>query len=78
MTNNNLIKNERNINRNNININQIKNNKMNYHIKLESIKNRMKDLLKTYNYLLRNKINLNVNEYLNNRNNNNNNQLFLK
>ena len=82
ISNNNLIKYERNINKNNkntknninnIKVNQIKNIKKNYHIKLENIKNRMKYLLNAYNYLLNNKINLNINEYINNRNNRNNN-----
>ena len=68
---NNFLKSERNINKNyintnNININQIQN-QLGYQIKLENIKTRVKDLLDTYNFLLRNKIVFGINENNNNQ-----------
>ena len=69
---NNFIKSERNIINNNINKKQIKNNNIEYKSKLENIKVRMKDLLNIYNFLLRNKINFN-HENFKRRNDNNNN-----
>jgi hypothetical protein len=70
---NNFIKSERNIINNNINKKQIKNNNIEYKSKLENIKVRMKDLLNIYNFLLRNKINFNHENFKRRNDNNNNN-----
>ena len=70
---NNFIKSERNIINNNINKKQVKNYNIEYKSKLENIKVRMKDLLNIYNFLLRNKINFNIENYKRRNDNNNNN-----
>ena len=70
---NNFIKSERNIINNNINKKQVKNNNIEYKSKLENIKVRMKDLLNIYNFLLRNKINFNHENFKRRNDNNNNN-----
>ena len=71
---NNFIKSEKNIINNNINKKQVKNNNIEYKNKLENIKVRMKDLLNIYNFLLRNKINFNIENFKRRNDNNNGNQ----